>query len=988
MKPDRKKVFVAVSIVFIMSITAMAVSATAQNVIGGSTISLTVRIPPGGYYAVFYNGKNFTLNPMPILQYKFPPVAIKALEHVPAWIRPLLAKQFHLLMMGEVKVPKNSSIAVADINGDGLPDLIVGSGDGKLYFYINVGTKTDPEFKPDGSITVLPGGGNVVPAVGDVTGDGLPDIVVGLPNGNLVLYKNVGTKTSPKWVKDPTFFLGFNFGANASPCLFDAFGNGRLDVAVGNAQGIITLLVNEGMQNGQVVWKVDKQYFPAWKENWYNGWGWHWEGVWVGENARPTIAKIGGVMYLLVGTSDGKIYVFKNSGWGVYPTWAKLGPLPGIEFKGQTSPCLADVTGDGMPDLFIGVPSGEVYFIQNLGNAHYPNFKVWESGAEKMILAQWFWGPAYYPAIETLPSVQVTTKYVDYYANLILNTSSPYIDEVAYSIACDRPTNLKILADKNSGYLYVLNAESIYEMAKKVKYAKIVDFNGWSTLEYKTPTGWKLVPKQIYYKYLVMFNRYILAPWAWPNLYAGHFFRTWLPYDTRYNVSLFQRVANATTLYQAAYLVDYWLRVDIKAWWHPGPKPPGWYRIYLNLRNPKAGIWCGEFSIIYEVSARAMLIPTINVVDIAEDHQFDNFWYNGSWHHVDASSGSSGPNGSWKIYFDPPRGIAGWYNNSKNKGFTYPMEWEEDGMYDIPWRSTIPYAPPGMLANVHVHVVDENGRPIDGARVEIWSHWAIEHHYCSGCLIGGFNFTDMYGNALLPRVGLGRTHNFTIVVTSRIGSVYFGVTIDKGGNYYFNVTIPGRLPEVTSPAGIVQPQIVTAILSANIQIVGGEQHPPDWIGILYRILGYHYFYELPSSECKADVYVMSLSQFHNFLNNVPFLAYGAYENVNHVKISYLALGPQSVIVISNRKSVTTTITVKMTLRIAPPVVYRLPWFLGKFFVGSKVPPLMPSQNKMYTVCRDIPNTNVSFNVQVPNFSKEVRTSGLSPGRSFSFLFYG
>jgi len=103
---------------------------------------------------------------------------------------------------GELVVPGGrSSIAVADLNGDGRKDLLLGNTDGQLVFYQNAGTDVAPAFdqsqllQADGTPIDLPGTPRSRPFVGDVNGDGTLDVLVGAADGLVRLY--LGQQTGP-----------------------------------------------------------------------------------------------------------------------------------------------------------------------------------------------------------------------------------------------------------------------------------------------------------------------------------------------------------------------------------------------------------------------------------------------------------------------------------------------------------------------------------------------------------------------------------------------------------------------------------------------------------------------------------------------------------------------------------------------------------------------------------------------------------------------
>lgn len=87
-----------------------------------------------------------------------------------------------------------ASVAVADLNGDGRKDLVVGNTEGQLLFYANVGNDAEPEFagfeaiRADGTVVDLDGQPRSRLFVGDANGDGRSDLLVGAKDGLVRLY--------------------------------------------------------------------------------------------------------------------------------------------------------------------------------------------------------------------------------------------------------------------------------------------------------------------------------------------------------------------------------------------------------------------------------------------------------------------------------------------------------------------------------------------------------------------------------------------------------------------------------------------------------------------------------------------------------------------------------------------------------------------------------------------------------------------------------
>lgn len=98
--------------------------------------------------------------------------------------------------------------AVADLDADGQFDLVVGDRLGRLSLYMSKGNAWEPGSELEFASFLAEKGGKEIKytgivsvAAGDLTGDGLTDLVVGQTNGRLDFYKNVGSATEPAFTK-------------------------------------------------------------------------------------------------------------------------------------------------------------------------------------------------------------------------------------------------------------------------------------------------------------------------------------------------------------------------------------------------------------------------------------------------------------------------------------------------------------------------------------------------------------------------------------------------------------------------------------------------------------------------------------------------------------------------------------------------------------------------------------------------------------------
>lgn len=293
----------------------------------------------------------------------------------------LKLQQKNFLLDNMIDAGENSNPCFMDIDGDGLKDILLGSGGFrdntgviyKLQYYKNIGTLAQPKYNLENDDFLGVSTLNVkdlVPAAGDLDNDNDTDLVVGIADGRMIYWENTATSgnapilTYIGILKDSSL-NNISVGSNAAPYLADINRDGKTDLIVGERNGNLNFYKGNELNSIKFSFVTDSLGKVKIKTN----------NIAIGYT-HPCIADINedGKYDLALGTNTSGLQFYDNIEDHLNDVFTLTSPVVGDYLGNRTTSAIADITGDGKPELLTGNIDGGLIIFSQVPPPFIPTF--------------------------------------------------------------------------------------------------------------------------------------------------------------------------------------------------------------------------------------------------------------------------------------------------------------------------------------------------------------------------------------------------------------------------------------------------------------------------------------------------------------------------------------------------------------------------------------------------------------------------------------
>ncbi|HQM79121.1 MAG TPA: FG-GAP-like repeat-containing protein [Candidatus Syntrophosphaera sp.] len=255
---------------------------------------------------------------------------------------------------------------LVDLDNDTDYDLIFGTADGPLQYYVNTGTLSSPQWQENTNLFggIIDAGGASSPILFDFDGDVDLDLICGTQLGDIKYYKNIGTVYAPAWQEESSYFSSIDHSIYSAITLGDVDADGLTDAIVGDLSGNLYFHKNTGtgfIQQNDILPPIS-----------VGGWS----------VPRLIDMELDGDLDLAVGNEAGNIYFYQNNGTVEIPQWTVVsGYFGNIDVGSNCSPTFGDLDENGRWDLLAGDLFGSLHCYLYQNHNWVPNTELF-SGIE------------------------------------------------------------------------------------------------------------------------------------------------------------------------------------------------------------------------------------------------------------------------------------------------------------------------------------------------------------------------------------------------------------------------------------------------------------------------------------------------------------------------------------------------------------------------------------------------------------------------------